>query len=306
MTAAVSAARVGTAQVAGAAVLWSLIGVCSAELVDLGMPARQVAVWRALLGGACFVVHLAVRGRLRRTRAPGGPRDGLTGAWVALRGHAGPLAVFTLVGVVVFYSTLPLAVDAGGIALAYVLLYTAPVWVALGAVVLLGEHLGPVRAGAIAVTVLGVAALALGAGGTVTVSVASVSWGLLAGLSYSSYYLSGRRLFEAVEPVLVYAVALPVGGLALAVVVGLDRPTAAMLGWLVLLGVASTWLAWFLFALGVRRVESTRAVVVAMVEPVLATMIGVAFYGERLGALGVAGALAVVGASTLVAVRTEA
>jgi len=243
-------------------------------------------------------VHVAVVRSLRRGESTGGPFAEFRGQWRRL-------AAFTVVGVVVLYTALPLAVDAGGISLAYVLLYTAPVWVTIGAVAFLGERVDAGQSVAMVATVCGVAALALSAGGTVRVSVASVSWGLVAGLAYSSYYLLGRQLFDEVEPAVVYAVALPVGGAVLAVAAGIEVPSASMVGWLTLLGLASTWLAWLLFALGVRRVPSSRAVVVAMVEPVLATLIGVAFYGERLGAVGFVGAGVVVVASAGVALRGD-
>jgi DME family drug/metabolite transporter len=53
--------------------------------------------------------------------------------------------------------------------------------------------------------------------------------------------------------------------------------------------------------MGVTRIAASRAVVVALVEPVLATVIGVAFYGERLGPLGVLGVVVVLAVSTRMA-----
>lgn len=290
----------GEVLVAAAAGLWALIGVCTRELGDLGVPAAEVGTWRALIGGACFAAHLAVvERRRRRPGAAAGPEAGpslgatLWSMWV-------PLVAFSLVGVVVFYVSLPLAVETGGVSLAYVLLYTAPVWVMLGARVVLGEHPARVQVVAGGVAVLGVGALVASAGGTVEVTVVSVGWGLVAGLSYSSYYLLGRRLFDRAGPVAVHAVILPLGAVVLAVVVGLSAPSAAMVPWLALLGVGCTYLPYLLFGAGITRTGSSRAVVVAMIEPVLATALGVVAYGERLGAPGVLGAVAVVGAATVV------
>ncbi len=299
----------GEALVAGAAALWALIGVCTRELADLGMAAEDVGAWRALIGGACFVVHLAVRGPGLRRPAPGSDRsrpagdvslpDRLRAAWL-------PLVGFAVIGVVVFYVSLPLAVDTGGISLAYVLLYTAPIWVILAAAVFLGERLAPPLIVAAGVSVLGVVALVASAGGTVNVTAVSVTWGLVSGLSYSSYYILGRRLFDRLGATLVYALVLPAGGIVLAAAVGIAMPTAAMLGWLALLGFGCTYLPYLLFGIGITRTGSARAVVVAMIEPVLAAAIGVAFYGEQLGLLGMAGALAVLVAAATVGIRREA
>lgn len=285
----------GELLVATAAVLWALIGVCTRELADLGLPAEQVGAWRALIGGTCFVAHLLVRMR--------GPERGFV--WRRYRAARGRLVVFGAVGVVVFYAALPLAVDTGGISLAWVLLYTAPIWVSLGAAVFLGERIGASGAVAVAVSVGGVVALVSSVGGTVEVNAASITWGLVAGVSYSSYYLVGRRLFETVGAVATYAVVLPAGGIALAVMVRLDSPSVAMIPWLVVVGVGCTYLPYLAFGHGIQDVPSSRAVIVATVEPVVATVLGVVLYGETLGVVGVFGAVAVLGAAVAVGLQRD-
>lgn len=290
---------VGAGLVAGAAALWALIGVCTRELGELGLPAEQVGPWRALIGGGCFALQVAASSG--RTRGDTGQGPGREPLWTVVRRRWVQVAGFCLVGVVVFYSALPLAVETGGISLAYVLLYTAPIWVTLGAAIWLGERLSRRQVLAVLVSVAGVVAIALSAGGTLSVSGASVGWGLVAGISYSSYYLMGRRLFEVVDPPALYSIVLPAGGVVLAALVGLQLPAQGMLVWLVLLGVGCTWLPYLLFARGVTRIASSRAVVVALVEPVLATVIGVALYGERLGPVGVLGVVVVLVVSTRMA-----
>ena len=293
----------GEGLVAGAAALWALIGVCTRELGDLGLPAAEVGTWRAVIGGACFVGHATVLGLRRRSGESSG--NGADAVLPALRSLRVPLLAFCLVGVVVFYVSLPLAVETGGVSLAYVLLYTAPVWVLLGARLFLHEHAARLQVVAGGVAVLGVAALVASAGGSVEVTVVSVSWGLLAGLSYSSYYLLGRRLFDRVGAVVVHAVVLPLGAVVLVLLLGITAPTAEMVPWLLLLGIGCTYLPYLMFGTGITRTSSSRAVVVAMIEPVLATAIGVLAYDERLGALGVLGAVAVIGAATTVGLYRE-
>src|SRR5690606_36999724 len=89
-----------------------------------GVPATEVAFWRATLATPLFVAH-AARSRSLRVR----PRD--------LPGLAG----FALAGVTLCYASRNLAIDAGGVSLAFVLLSTAPAFVALLAAALLGEPL---------------------------------------------------------------------------------------------------------------------------------------------------------------------
>ena len=63
----------------------------------------------------------------------------------------------------------------------------------------------------------------------------------------------------------------------------------------------STALAYVLFTVGLRRVPATAAGIVTLLEPLTATTLGVAVFGESLGALGVLGAALLLGALGLLA-----
>ena len=285
----VGGASAGVFAVVGAATLWALIGVFTRELGARGVAPLDVAWWRAAGGGLCFAVH-AIVGRvpigLHRSQLP------LMGA-------------FTIVGVSIFYLALPEAVGAGGITVAFVLLYTAPVWVAIGARVALGETIGRVGWCAVATVVIGVMMVVGGQAATSRVSGTALGWGLAAGLSYASYYLVGRRLFASLGAVATYAVALPIGALPLGFASGWSAPTISTAGWAVGLVVISTYLPYLLIAAGLKRLKSSTAVVLATTEPVIAAGIGWSVYGERLGWIGASGAMLVVVAAVWAATSTR-
>ena len=198
----------------------------------------------------------------------------------------------------VFYTALPEALDAGGVGLAAILLYTAPVYVAIASHLLFGDRLDRRRVALIVATLAGVALVAIGAGGSVARPAAAVVWGLIAGLTYSSYYLVGRLLGPAFGPAATYAIAFPLGAVALA-----PRAEPGVVGgrtWalIVLIAVVSTYLAYLCFATGLRRVDPTRASIVATLEPVVATALGASLYDERLGSVTlIGGAIIVVSAA---------
>ena len=278
---------IGYALIFVAAVLWALIGVMTKRLGELDIDAAEVGTWRAVLGGVCFLVHVAV------TR----PRAADVG------NNRVPLLAFALIGVTLFYTALPKAVEAGGITLAYVLMYTAPAWVAIGAVLVLHEKLHRPDVIAIAVTLFGALLVSVSGGTAITVDVTSVSWGLAAGLSYASYYLLGRRLFERLGGPLTYAICLPLGALVLLALVRPAAPPAEAWPWLLALGFMSTYLPYLALAAGMTRVPSSRAVVVATSEPVLAAILGATLYDERLGPVGLLGAALVLISAVTVSQR---
>ena len=280
----------GYALIATAAVLWALIGLFSRSLLDAGLAPLEIAFWRALLAGGAFALHALAVGRLRL-------RNG---------GDALRLTAFALFGVTLFYAALVLAIDTGGISLAFVLLYTAPAFVTLLAWPLLGERIGPQKLVLVAAALAGVVMVAFAGGdgaGGVRVSATSIAWGLASGISYASYYLFGKWVLARYAPVTVFALVLPIGAVGLLPFVTFGPKSAFAWLLLVTLSITSTYLAYLAYYSGLRHVEASRAVLVATVEPVVAAALAAAVYGERLGAWGVAGAALILATAAAASLR---
>ena len=268
-----------------AAVLWGLIGLFSRTILDAGVGALEIAFWRAVLAGGAFAVHAVFAGRTR----------------VRSLGDLGAFAAFALVGVTLFYAALNLAIEAGGVSLAFVLLYTAPAFVAVLAWPLLGERLTRRKAALVAVAVAGVALVAQAGDGGVRATPAALAWGLTAGASYAAYYLFGKWVLHRYAPVTIFAVVLPLGALGLLPFVDFAPKDPAVWAWLIALGLISTYLAYLVYYTGLRATEASRAVLVATVEPVVAAAIAAIAFGERLGWIGWGGAGLILTAAALAA-----
>ncbi|MDQ3309110.1 MAG: EamA family transporter, partial [Gemmatimonadota bacterium] len=74
-----------------------------------GVAPLEIALWRCVIGTVLFAVHVAASRSAR---------------WSVARGDLPGIAAFGVVGIATLYGALSLAVDAGGAALAVVLLYT--------------------------------------------------------------------------------------------------------------------------------------------------------------------------------------
>lgn len=284
--------RSGYVLIAVAALLWALIGVFSGRLLAAGITATEIAFWRAAGGGALFMVHaIASRSFLRVQR-----RD------------VPAFVLFGLFGVTLFYTSLNLAIDQGGISLAFILLYSAPAFVAVLAAVFLGEQLTRQKILLVGVSLLGVVLVAQSGGAGMTITPAAVLWGLTAGLTYSSYYLFGKALLARYEIATIYSFIMPIGALGLLPVARFEIFSAPHIVWvdIALLTVFSTYVAYLIYYRGLREVEASRAVLVATIEPVLAAVLAALLFGERIGVLGVIGAIFVVGASVLASVGAPA
>lgn len=265
--------------IALAALLWGTLGPAARFALRAGVEPLELSFWRALLGGALFAAHA-----LARRRARIAPRD------------LPAVLAFALLGVALFYLSYFRAVERGGAALAAILLYTAPAWVALASALWLGERMTARKLAALALTLGGVALVALGSGesGTsVRIGPAALTWGLVAGLAYAAYYLFGKRYFSRYETATVLALALPVGALALLPAVHFAPKDATTWAGIAFIAVVPTYLAYYVYGLGLARVEATRAATVATLEPVVAAVLAYALWGEALGPLGYTGGLLV-------------
>lgn len=86
---------------------------------------------------------------------------------------------------------------------------------------------------------------------------------------------------------------------------GFAAKSAAAWGGLGGIAVLSTYLAYLLYSAGLRRLNATRASVIASVEPVVAAGLAALLFGERLAALALLGAALVIGAALLLSVERK-
>ncbi len=256
-----------------AASLWGLLGPVSRLAFGEGLTPLAVAFFRAGLAWLFFAAHALA---LRQVRVA--PRD------------LPVLLLFGLVGVSLFYGAYQLSVGFGGAALASVLLYTAPAWVALLSHLVLREPLDALGLLSVALTLLGVALMGLGGGSEVRALGPALFFGLLSGFTYALYYIFGKLYLPRYATPTLFLYALPVGALGLLPFVEFAPLSAKALYALVFLGAFSTYGAYLAYYAGLRRLPATRASVLATLEPVVANLFAFLFFREVLSPLGYLGA----------------
>lgn len=284
-------AGAGVLLVITAALLWSTVGVAGAIVHERsGLTPVQIGFWRLAAGAAGTLPLLLRHGAVRALRPD---RARLAGVGIALAAYqACYFAAVTLAGV-----SLATLVTLG----------IAPVLVAVGSRVLLGE--APERAtvmalvAALAGLALLVGAPAPGVGSPVVLAGAGLALG--SALGYAGVTLVSRRRdhgavaqFAAASFCIGAAAALPLtlwDGLAL------PRDAVTLL-LLVYLGAGPTALAYVAFFRGLRTVRATTAAVLTLIEPAAATLLAVVLLGERLGPWGLVGATVLMGTAALLAI----
>ena len=152
-----------------AGILWGFVGPFSKLAFKEGVSPLEVAFWRAMLAWILFALHAAAERQVKIAS-----KDILA------------VVIFGVTGVTLFYGSYQLAVEKGGAALASMLLYTAPAWVAVMSAFFFKEKMTTLKFAALALTILGVAGVSAGSRGIgayagIEVSAVAVVFGLLSG-----------------------------------------------------------------------------------------------------------------------------
>ena len=260
-----------------AGTLWGVIGIFFNLLSGLGFTQMQVVAIRAVTAALVLGVYILVRDpALLRVR--------LRDCWCFVG-----TGIISLVFFNWCYFT---AMETTSLAVAAVLLYTAPVFVMLFSAVLFREPIGRRKVLALVMTFAG-CLLVAGMPGGGSVSPKGFLTGLGAGVGYALYSIFSRFALEkgySSATISLYtflfagAAALPLSRLWEAGAL-LVRPEAAAgaLG----IGVLCCVFPYLLYTRGLAGVETGQAAIMATVEPAVAALVSFALYGESLlGAKG--------------------
>lgn len=194
--------------------------------------------------------------------------------------------------------------DAG---LAVLLVYIAPVLVAIAAVVFGRERLSRAQVVAVGVAVCGTALVATG-GGIGHVDGLGMVFAFGCALAFTAYMLLSHAVVGRVHPVALSASVCTGCAISFLTAAGasghLPIHTTGR-GWLLICALAlfSTVIAITALAAGTARVGPSTATILATFEPVIATILAVIILGERLAWLQIVGGLLVVASVVIVSVR---
>jgi drug/metabolite transporter (DMT)-like permease len=174
------------------------------------------------------------------------------------------------------------------------LLYTFPAMVAAAAIALGRERLDARRLTALALALGGLVLVVAGAG-TGALDPLGAALAIAAALVYTTYIIVSDGIVGRMRPQVLAALVCTGAAVSLTLgsaVLGELRPGAVTMGgwgWLASLTVVSTVGAIVLFFAGLRRVGPTTASILATVEPLVTVVLAFLVFGERLGAVQLAG-----------------
>lgn len=260
-----------------AAALWGVIGLWNRRLLASGLSPTTIVTVRNLGGMLLLSAIFAVKDRnVFRVR----------------REHLKYFFGTGVISVVLFTACYFSCQKICSLAVASVLLYTAPSFVVILSAILWKEPVTGKKLTALGLTLVGCAFVCGLFSGDLTVTATGILLGLGAGFFYALYSIFGRYALAHYDSMTVTVWTFLFAGPASLVFL---RPAelAALTpsAWLTAAGlvVFSTVLPYILYTKGLSQVESGRASIMASLEPVVASLAGVLVFGEPMGLLTAAG-----------------
>jgi drug/metabolite transporter (DMT)-like permease len=275
-----------------AAVCWGISGGIGDILMNKGWDPIVISFYRGAVAFICFLAWFLIRFRknwLFSTRLY---------IWSLLAG----------VGVAGNFTFYFLSIQASSIAVAATLMYTAPVFVLLISFLLRLERSTWFKWGCIFGVLLGIILLT-GAYSTDSISVSFLGAvaGLAAGLSYALFIFGFKNASSIGNPPTTLTIAFFSFCLILFLFADNEETasvlTSSDIGWFLLLGIVGAGLSFILYVIGIRRTAPTTASMVAMVEPVTASLFGVLLLGDHLTTIQIIGMVIILLTVTILSVK---
>ena len=274
--------RGAAASILAAAALWGIIGVWNRRLMAGGLSPYSIVVVRNCGGLVLLLAVMALRDR---------------SVFHVERQHLKYFFGTGVVSVVLFTVCYFSCQEICSLAVASILLYTAPAIVVVLSAILWRERVTKKKLLALGLTLVGCALVCGVFSGALTVTGGGIALGLGAGFFYALYSIFGRYALAHYGPMTVTVWTFVFAGVASLVLVRpaelatLAQPSLALTA--VGLVVCSTVLPYILYTRGLARVEAGKASILASLEPVVASVAGVVLFGEPMSPLTAAGIVCV-------------
>lgn len=288
-------ARLSTAFVMLAALFWGLSGGIGGMLMADGWDPIVVSFYRGAIGLVFVLIWLSVSPQ---------------GSGLASR-HLWFWSVIAGVGVAGNFSFYFVSISEGSVAVAATLMYCAPVFVYLVSFALKLERPTPLKWVAIAMVMVGIVLLTriydVGAGGVTPIGVVA---GLLSGLSYAVFIFGFKYAAPHGSPQAILVIAFSALALILFSLGDADQTLAVLStpSWplFIVLGIMGAGVSFFLYIIGLNYTAPAVASIVAMVEPVTASLFGVVVLDESLVAIQIFGMALILVTVTVLSVSSRA
>lgn len=279
-----------------AGVLWGTSAIFANLLRPLGYTALQMTAMRAIVSAIVMTIYVYIKDKS------------------LFRVKLSHLLLFACGGLATFLSAFFYyeSINVSSVSVAVMLMYTAPVFVMAFSVAFMGEKLTPLKVVSVICMLLG-CCLISGIVGGVEFNARGVITGLLSGISYSSYNIVAKvQMNKKCNPLSASAYCFIF--MAVFAAFSADIPEIFVIAssdpvyvypLIIGIGIFTVALPYFLYTLALKNIPVGTAAALGIVEPMVATIFGVAFFGDNLTVYSVLGIILILGAVFLLSKSNE-
>ncbi len=263
-----------------AAVLWGTIGFFTRTLTAYGYNAFELMLARASTTAFLLIIYLLVFDRRK----------------LKIKFKDIPLFLFTsLISCILFNFCYTNAINSGSTGIASTLLYTSPIFVTVISAILFKEKITRTKVAALLLSFIGCVFVSGVIGSEVLISGKALFFGVMSGFTYGLYSIFSKIGLKTYSPLTFTAyiflfstlILIPINaGRFVSGDVPLDGKSLALI---FLFGIVTNLIPYICFTTGLKYMDAGKVNITATVEPVVATIIGICLFDERLTFLSLAG-----------------
>ena len=254
----------------GAAALWGLIGLFVKTIAGQGFTSMQIVALRAMASASCITLVMLWKGL-------GQLRVALRDTWRFVG-----KGIFSLVFFNFCYSN---CIQSSSLAVAALLLYTAPAFVMLMSLLLFGESFTAKKALALVCTFIGCGCVTGAFEGGLKLTLSGLFYGLGSGFGYALYSIFGKYAVQKYSSLTITAYTFYFAVLAAVPLAGFDSVAVSKINLTTIggslgLGLVCAVIPYLLYTNGLEQVEPGQASILATIEPFVAAAVGMLCFAE--------------------------
>ena len=283
-----SNSKIGVVLIIIAGCFWGSMGIFVRKLGEYGFSSIQIVSIRITLAALIFCIVLLIKDR--------------SGFKIALRDI--PLFLGLGFGSILFFTVCYFsAIKIMSLSTAAILLYTSPIWIMLMSVLIFHEKMNRRKVLALMLAFAGCVFVS-GISGN-GISMTGILLGLGSGIGYGLYSILGTVALRRYSPYTVTAYTFVIAAAGSWLICRpkdmIDKFSGAddlsgLIIFCILTAMVTAVIPFLAYTLGLRSVEASRAGILATIEPMVATVVGILYFSEPLTVLSGCGILMILAA----------
>lgn len=256
-----------------AAAIWGCIGIFTRNLSAIGFDSWQMTAMKCLINAGMMFCFILITDR-KKFRIKKGDIP-----WFLANG---------ILSIAIFMTAYNKATTMISLSAAVVLLYTAPVWVMLLSAIFFHEKLTARKGLCLVLCVLGSTLVSGILTNGADINGFGLLMGLISGIGYGLYSIFSSVIVKKYHPYTNVFYTFLIAGIATMIPCDMGETADLIFSsgraffWVLANGAVTSFIPYILYTLALKKMNASRAAILATIEPVVATLMGTFLYKEPL------------------------